>query len=226
MKKNLYIRFILLFLIILSCETDNDNVGFDVPYYQFSDENASLIINYNYSENQIITYQNQYDEQLNFKVISNETKKNGYYTGTFSGGTSLINHYDSKIIRFEILENNDYEYYQGLVNYIFSKNSNNFKNGINIPLWNISSFTIIDEIQNPANILMTNFNSQERTQMTVNNHTFENVIMIESESDDEYLNSSYGTIPKKVNKVFYDYGFGLIRFDDIDGNQWELIYPE
>ncbi|WP_282072150.1 hypothetical protein [Polaribacter atrinae] len=125
----------------------------------------------------------------------------------------------------EILQNEDYEDY-GLINYVFSKNSDNFNNGINFPMWNISNFTSIDEIQNPTNIIMTDFNTRIKTQMTINNHLFENVIIIESESDKIYLNSSYGTIKKNVNKVFYDYDFGIIQFNDIEGKEWKLIYPE
>lgn len=125
----------------------------------------------------------------------------------------------------KILQNEDYED-NGLINYVFSKNSDNFNNGINLPMWNISNFTSIDEIQNPTNIIMTDFNTQIKTQMTINNHLFENVIIIESESDEVYLNSSYGTIKKNVNKVFYDYDFGIIQFNDIEGKEWKLIYPE
>jgi hypothetical protein len=125
----------------------------------------------------------------------------------------------------EILENQDYED-NGLINYVFSKNSDNLNNGINLPMWNIPNFTFIDEFQNDTNIIMTDLNTQIKTQMTINNHLFENVIVIESESDDIYLNSSYGTITKNVNKIFYDYDFGIIQFNDIEGREWKLIYPE
>lgn len=142
-----------------------------------------------------------------------------------AGGSSFSNYYDSKIIRFEIVENTNYEDV-GIVNYIFSSNADIFNNGINFPMWNISGFTFIDEMQNPANIIMRDFNSQPKTEMTINNHLFKKVVVIESGSDDVYDNFTYGTITKNVNKVFYDYEFGIIQFDDIEGKQWKVVYPE
>ena len=226
MKKN--IKFILWsigLIFLVGCGTD-DKVD-SVPYYQFNAEDEQLLIKYNFVPNQTIIYENQFNEQINFKVISNVREKLGNYSnGTFSGGGGILqNYYDSKIIRMEILQNQDYDD-NGLINYVFSKNSDNLNNGINIPMWNISNFTFIDEIQNPTNIITTDFNTQMKTQMTINNHLFENVIVIESESDEVYLNSSYGTITKNVNKVFYDYDFGIIQFNDIEGKEWKLIYPE
>ena len=226
MKKNIKLLLLNIGLIfIVGCVTDNKLDS--EPYYQFNTEDEQLLIKYNFVPNQIIVYENQFNEQLNFKVISNvRTKLKNYSKGTFSGGSGILqNYYDSDIIRMEILQNEDYEDY-GLINYVFSKNSDNFNNGINLPMWNISNFTSIDEIQNPTNIIMTDFNTQIKTQMTINNHLFENVIIIESESDEVYLNSSYGTIKKNVNKVFYDYDFGIIQFNDIEGKEWKLIYPE
>jgi hypothetical protein len=220
--KNFILSFGILF--ISGCETENNYDRY--PHYQFNNDDEKLIINYNYTTDQIITYRNQFNEELNFKVISNERKKSRYFVGaTFSGGGTLRNYYDSKIIRMEILENQNYED-NGLINYVFSKNSDNLKNGVNFPMWNIPDFTFIDEIQNPTNIIITDFNNQAKTQMTINNHLFENVVIIESGSDDEYLNSSYGTIIKNVNMILYDYDFGVIQFNDIEGKEWKLIYPE
>ncbi len=213
----------LIFLV--GCATDDNVVS--KPYYEFNTEDEKLLIKYDYIPNQIITYENQFNEQLNFKVISNVREKLGNYSsGTFSGGGGILqNYYDSKIIRFEILENQNYDRH-GIVDYIFSKNSDYLNNGLNLPMWNISQFTFIDEIQNPANIIMTDLNTQTKTQMTVNNHLFEKIVVIESESYEENLNSSYGTITKNVNKVFYDYDFGVIQFNDIEGKEWKIIYPE
>ncbi|MBQ0769749.1 MAG: hypothetical protein KBT58_10685 [Bizionia sp.] len=220
-----YLLFTFGVLICGSCNVDDDDDA--KTHYQFNSENNDLIINYNYQIGQTITYQNQDGEQIHFKVILNETKKQGdYVAGTFSGGSGGLSHYyDSKIIRFEIIENQNYER-NGIVNYIFSKNFDKLNNGINFPMWNISNFAFIDEIQNPANIIMSDFNNQTKAQMTINNHTYKKVVEIESGSNDEYLNSSYGTISKNVNKVFYDYDFGIIQFDDINGKEWKLIYPE
>ena len=72
---------------------------------------------------------------------------------------------------------------------------------------------------------MTEYINEPRIQMNINGHVFDRIVIIESMSDDVYSNTSYGTILQNVNKVYYDFGFGIVRFDDIDGNVWELVYP-
>ncbi|OAB80396.1 hypothetical protein [Cochleicola gelatinilyticus] len=220
---NRIIYSIIGLFIIVSCNSDDQE---SVPYYQLNEQDKNLIINYNYQKDQIITYENEDGEHLNFKVVSNSEEKYGKYApGGFGGGSSLLHHYDSRIIRFEILENQDYEEF-GIVNYVFSKNNDVLTNGINFPLWNVFNSSIIDESQNPINIFMNEFNNSNKMQMNINNHSFERVVVIESGSNELFLNSSYGTLPLNVNKVYYDYDFGIIRFDDIDGKEWEVIYPE
>jgi hypothetical protein len=34
-----------------------------------------------------------------------------------------------------------------------------------------------------------------------------------------------GILPKNVNKLFYDYDFGIIEFEDIGGKIWKVKYP-
>ena len=228
MKKQVQILYgLFVCIVLISCSIDDVNNDSYHTYYQFNEHNNNLIISYDYQVGQIITYRNQFGEELNFKVILNETKKSGDYSSGFFSGSVLNHYYDSKRILFEILENDNYGYNYGLIGYMFSRNSDIFRNGVNLPMWNISNSTFIDEIQYPINIPMRDYNNQTKTEVIINGKIFENVVIVESGSnEEEFFNNNYGTIPKRVNKLYYDYEFGIIRFDDIDGNEWKLIYPE
>ncbi len=216
-------------LFLTRCEKDSNEDW--LSYYKFNEDDELLMIKYNYKPNQIITYENQFGEKLHFKVILNERKKREYYYGaTFSGGGHLSNYYDSKIIRIEILENTGYD--DGAsgdyskVNYIFSKNLDEFKNGINFPMWNIKFFSYINELQDNVNIYTIDYNSSPKTQMNVNGHLFQNIVLIESNSNETNNFSTFGPLIQNVNKIYYDYDFGIVQFIDIEGKEWKVIYPE
>lgn len=225
--KDLWKISILIFTSIfpISCSNDDGN-SIEYPYYQFDSTDAEFITKYNYSVGEIITYENQFNEQLNFRVIKNERKKEGYTSfKSFSGGGGVSSYHEIQITRFEIIENRNYEN-NGLVNYIFSKSRDTLKNGINFPLWNIAASTFIDELQNHANVILTGFNDVEKTKVNSNGHLFERVVAIESKSNDVNQDYSYGALSLNVNKVHYDYDFGIVQFDDIEGNQWKVNYTE
>ena len=55
-------------------------------------------------------------------------------SGTFSGGGGILeSYYDGKIIRFEIIENQA-NFTEEQVIYVFSKSKNVFKNGVKFPI--------------------------------------------------------------------------------------------
>ncbi|WP_111708712.1 hypothetical protein [Lutibacter citreus] len=230
MKNLLRLLILCIGIFIFSgCEIDH-NEEID-PYYRFNNEDKTLLIKYNYTPNQIITYENQFNEKLNFRVISNITEKRGSYSnGTFSGGGGILgNYYDSKIVRLEIMENQGNSSSSGdysKVNYVFSKNNNEFVNGLNFPMWNITLFYSINELQDNVNVFLSDFNEIQKTQISINNHLFKEVVVIDSESNESQNNFSFGPLLQNVNKIFYDYEFGIVQFNDIDGNEWKVIYPE
>lgn len=225
MKKiNIICTLIFYLFGIISCTKENSDDG--KTYYKFSNIDNSNIINYNYVPNQIIIYENQNGDQLRFKVISNIAKKEGQYSGSSFVGSysSLDYYYDSKIIRLEIIENQN-NYREDQIIYNFSKSDNIFKNAINFPIWNISNSTFYDEIDRPFNISLFTYNSVNKIQMTINGHLFNKVVEINS-SNNSILQLNYGgLLPKNVNKLFYDYEFGIIEFTDIEGKIWKVKYP-
>ena len=217
----------LVFSLLCSCSMSLNQEQTDAPYYQFNNQDSALIINYNYVPDQIITYQNDEGQTIRFKVLSNQTSKNASYSdGSLSGGEGLLeNYYDSKIIRFEILENTS-EQPHAAVNYIFSKNSNTLNNGFNFPMWNVPVFSYIDEPQNTANIFLEPYNTLPKTSLTIDGHQFNKVVTINSNSDQSNTNNLFGPLTQNINQIRYDYDFGIIEFKDIQGRLWRLVYPD
>lgn len=211
-------------LVLTSCSTQMEEDTH--PYYRFTTTDNNLIVKFNYTFDQIITYENQLGEQLHFKVISNNTKKYGdYFESTFSGGGGILqSYYDCKIIKFQIIENQA-NFTEEQVSYIFSKSENVFKDGVKLPIWNTDDFAFFDEVDRPFNINLKNYNVITREQMNINGHLFDKVVSIQSGSTNSEPNA-LGALPNNVNKVFYDFDFGIIQFNDLDGNEWKVIYPQ
>lgn len=224
--KPIYILYLLSFFTIISCSYEENDNKFKKDYYKFTNDDSNKIINFNYTPNQIIIYENQFGEKLHFKVISSIYEKAGYYSSsTFSGGGGHLEHYyDSKIIRLGIVENNA-NFTEEQVIYIFSKSENIFKNGINFPIWNYNNFSFIDEIDEPTNINLRNYNYRYRTEMTINGHIFKNVVIIDSTNSVALPNAWGALLPNNVNRIYYDFNFGIIQFDDLYGKIWRVIYP-
>jgi len=212
------------FLSLMGCYSDDDEDRHS--YYQFNEADKALLIKYDYTVDRIITYENQFEEQVHLKVLVNEIKKQPYYTrGTFSGGGGDLSHYyDNQIIRFEVVENPSAEIY-GSVNYIFSKNFDRLENGINFPMWNVLESYFLDEIENAMNIVTTGYNTVEKIQLNSNGHVFKNVVMLTSDSDESLENGTFGVVPNDINLIYYDYDFGVVQFNGVDGKIWKVIYP-
>lgn len=230
MKKIILTFFIIHFLA--SCSKDDTPQQYDdgKKYYKFSSSEYDLMINYNYTPNQVITYQNQFGEQLHFEVIFNETKKSeycesSYFSGIFGGNCEFKYYYDNKSIRLKIIENQNANYAEYFVLYHFSKSDGIFKNALNLPIWNVYNTSYIDKIQNPISVGLTTYNSVIRTTLNINGHLFSKVVEIDSNSSALSLYSSGGILERNVNKIYYDFDFGIIQFDDINGKKWRVLYP-
>ncbi len=200
------------------------DIELNETYHKFNNDDENLIINYNYEVDQIITYKNQFNEEIHFKVTQNQRKKRGKWEGNWVTSSTFSHYYESKIIRLEIVEN-EANYGDEVVHYIFSKSYNKFKNGINFPIWNVNYFSFIDEIQEDVNLHLRDYNGITKVEMNINGHLFQKVITLNSGSDLLLSGSLGAMLPNSINKLYYDYEFGVIQFNDIDGKEWKIIYP-
>ena len=217
---------LLTVLLLISCSKENGEFDSGKTYYRFSNLDYNLILKYNYQPNQIITYKNQFGGHLRFKVISNILKKEGQYSGNFGwGGSTLDYYYDNKLIKFELLELNS-SYRDNLIIYNFTKSEGIFKNAINLPIWNVDSNSFYDEIDRPLNVRLIPHNNKPYIEANINGHLFKKVVLINSDSTIPLGPYYGGALNRGINQLYYDYDFGIIQFNDINGMEWKLIYPQ
>lgn len=198
----------LLFVILAGCSNDNDTEYFDknVPYYKFTNSDSNYLIDSFNTIDEVISYKNQSNQILKYKVMSKKIEKAEERTGSFSGG-NLLNYY-YEIQRTELLSV-DYPYEHAILRMDVKKNSSTVViGGFNFHLWN--------GYENEVNF---NLLSSSTTSLTINSIIYNKVIVVESKNNYAFPNDYY---PKKVNKVFYDINKGIIGFDDLDNNQWRI----
>lgn len=219
--KNVFVT-ILTVLALVSCQTD-ESTEQEYPYYQFGETEQKFIINHEYKEGDILVYKNEDNESLHFEVVEvTERKARQFSEGTFSGGGGHMQAYfDSKIIRLEIIENGTNYSCCDQINYVFSKREDVFRVGLKFPLWNQSSASFIDEIQNPIDITIDYKYGYTYQNLTLNGVNYDSVLKFESETPNRLYNDSTN-IDILVNEIFYDLGFGIVQFKDTDGKLWSL----
>lgn len=220
MKKSFF-NILALLMALISCQGDYDN-GIDYPYYKFSETDKNSIINYDYEVGTVLTYKNQVNDILRFKVVEiKEGKTNQYSRGSFSGGGGYLEAYfERKIIRLEIIENGSGYTCCDQINYIFSKRENTFKFGFKFPLWNVPSSIIVDESQNPIDIQISSQNNFQYEVLEINNIVYDNVIKFQSDLTNSYNTST--NLDIFVNEIYYALDFGIIQFKDTNDMLWKL----
>lgn len=219
--KNIFVA-ILAVLALVSCQV-NESTEQDHPYYQFEESEQEFIISHDYKEGDILVYKNEDNESLHLEVVEVTVRKERVVSqGTFSGGGGhTLSYFDSKIIRLEIIENGESHFCCDQINYVFSKRENIFRMGFKFPLWNQSSTSFIDELQNPIDILINHEYDHTYQNINLDETNYGKVLLFQSES----LNNPHNTstnIDILAHKIFYDLNFGVIQFEDTDGKLWSL----
>lgn len=213
-----------LMLALLSCSKKNVNDG--IPYYQFSEEDKSkLLVSYN--EGKELVYKNQDNEEIKFKVSKSTTGKTLYSVGTLWGTyVSKEFYYDEQHV---IMYYNKYswsnceivlEKYPVGSNYLTQypvAGTPEFIGFITFPLWN--GFNGEDSFSNLIKIDFT----AGLSSITINGKVYNKVIVFQSGKNQVLRpNNSPFTLPRNVNKIYYDENYGIIEFDDLNGKRWRL----
>lgn len=216
MKK---LMFILFFPMMTSCIIETTSPS--EAYYHFRDDDYNKLIEI--TQNDTIKYINQFNDTISYTVNELTTD---YKTQLTQGswvlpGTANFFYYDRKII--ELLSSN-YENYK--IEYLFNRFPNDveqakedyfteydssFNVGVDFYLWNgIGDYGTIN--------IDYNYNT---VTMLVNGINYENVIVIDSNNPEPLI---YSTTPERnVNRIYYDIGFGIIGFDDLNNIQWRIL---
>ena len=228
--RNTVIKILLFFgiLFISGCSREQINDYDDgLPYYQFTqDEKTKLIIAPKVNDQ--IIYKNQDGEVIIFKVRQSETGKTVFSTGNFASSYSTKHfYYDRQIISMWYVEG--YFYTKCDINIQkFPIGSNyqinplivgtpKFYGYFEFPLWNGYNGTDIYD-----NYISINFDNPTIT-MTFNGKTYSKVRVFESNKLEVLSsNNNLPFRPKNVNIIYYDYNYGIIGFDDLNGKLWRL----
>jgi len=222
--KKVALIFILTFVSACSSDSETDNPLDDLAYYRFTaDDQSKLLLDNNIGD--IITYKNQNDETISFEIIKYSKKKNTHSTGTFSGSGINYYYYDEQKLVMNFLNSPSVSNQIKILherrpinfnpnNYPHQKKSSRLRNFIDFPLWNGYRDS---DIYNHT--IALNFNLPTIT-MSFNDYIFNDVRVLES-GKIEVLNPQV-TYPRNAHILYYDTKFGIIGFDDLNGNSWRL----
>jgi hypothetical protein len=221
---------ILVIICAISFYNCSDNNNFDkkedFPYYQFTqDDRNNLIQNSNIGSE--IVYKNQDNELIKFKIKKSTIEKTSDVTNSYFGGGKVNFYYDNQKIIFEPQNNYTNEDYEinfqkypidsDYTKYPVVIGNPKFFGSISFPLWN-GYYQIYEN----SNSILINFNIPT-TSMTFNGKTYSKVRIFDSNKT-VVLNPTIQLPyhPRNVNIIYYDYNYGIIGFDDLNGKLWRV----
>ena len=222
--KNKFKIIILIFVLLLQfcCTKEENSVPSDgKPYYKFTQDERNKLISQLNVNNEII-YKNQDNTLLKFKIYSSKIEKKSETSNGFLGYSTTYFHYDEqKVMMF--IEGTSLNSEINILKYPVGSNygtqfpivgTTKFYGYFTFPLWNgyyendtYNKFISID------------FNIPTTT-MTFNGKTYNKVLVLNS--DKTVILEPTNVYPLNVNMIYYDYNFGIIGFDDLNGKIWRI----
>lgn len=214
--KNLSALFFLIIISLFSCSNDEDNT---VAYYQFTNNDLDKLLNYQL--NQEFVYKNENGEERVFKVsYYNQGKArlllhNNYQNPTYTDSLYYFDYLDIWMSENDTNHNFLYSFRRypndsSLAREnIYNEYPSHLTSSINsFPYWNANAS--ID-----SHIITIDF-TIDMIEMSINEVVYDKVLIFNSGNPnifDEVLN---------INIIYYDVEFGIIGFDDLDGNHWRI----
>jgi len=203
---------ILILTLFFNCSHDVETE----TYYNFRNSDLEKILNF--ESNSSIIYKNQFNEEIIFEIgnIPSSFKKQ-YEVPNFVVGSTKHFYYDRK----EIATTSDFPSYDIIYRFQrlpinidqavaddFTEYPSEFKGKFNMFAWNggYNEFINIDY-------------NEETIEMSINGVNFNEVIVINSNSNEETI---YSALVRNVNVIYYDKKNGIIGFDDVNGKKWRI----
>lgn len=204
-----YYICIMLLSSLLSCGVDSEVQ--EQPYYQF--EASDYIRLLDYEENDMLTFKNENEEVILYKVveISTEFKKASVIGGTFSGGQANIEYYyDEHLIKLMPLSFPN----ANAIDIVFNRRPATFyRDSVETKFYvTINQFSIWAEVSP----IFIDF-EQPKNDMLIGTVIYNNVLTIEANLDD-IDQDDY----RFVNTLYYGEFDGILGFDDVNGSHWRL----
>jgi hypothetical protein len=223
--KNKFKITILLFVLILqfSCTKEENSVPSDgIPYYKFTQDERNKLISEINVNNEII-YKNQDNTLLKFKIYYSKIEKHSETSnGIFLGYVTTYFHYDEQTVAMSV-EGTSLNSIITILKYPVGSDyatqypivgTPKFYGYFTFPLWN--GYYENDTYNKYISI---DFNIPTTT-MTFNGKTYNKVLVLNSDKT-EILEPT-NVYPLNVNVIYYDYNFGIIGFDDLNGKSWRI----
>lgn len=218
---------LILFIVLvasLSCSNDKKPIEENFLYFQFLPIDNEYFIR-GYGVNEVITFSNQKNEDIKFKVLISRKSKQLYSKGSWVYGSTKYFYYDEQRIEMGDLSEVPIQYNQDNKFYISIKrwpvNFNDGANGEPTVLSQESRLTInigLIPFNTGVQSILLNF-SETLQNLTIKGKTYINVRKIVIPPN-PYPNINL--TPKSLQFIYYDQNYGVIGFDDIENNEWRL----
>ena len=220
MKKVIFLTSIII--LMSSCNNFGDIFGDDntsIAYYDFKDSDFDKLLEY--KNNDSLIFINQLNQKRKF-LISNSGKEKRRYSvgmGFFSGGAASYFYYDEKEIELESLDSIhlcfDIRFSRWPIDTDEAKEDyyKEFPSRLNgylkyFPYWN-GEDAYIDIVNNNIN----------KTSINIFGKNYTDVLIFESGVDQIIKGDNYD---RNINTIYYDQFYGIIGFDDLNGNEWRI----
>lgn len=214
----------IVFVISLSCSNEKEPIKENLLFFQFLPSDNEHFIE-GYDDNEVITYSNQKNEEIKFKVLISRKSKQLYSRGSWVYGSTKYFYYDEQRIEMGDISEVPIQYNQDNKFYISIKRwPVNFNDGSNS-----YPFVLSQESRLTINIGLVPFNTGIQSilldysgtlqNLTIKEKTYINVRKIVIPPN-PYPNLNW--IPQSLNFIYFDQNNGVIGFDDIQNNEWRL----
>jgi len=197
--------------LVLGCSADDSGENgatiHGLDYYRFTSADSENLLNSSLNKGKTISFINQSGETISYKVKSKFKYRASDVTGSFSGGGVTNFYFDVQSVTMEAVgfgqQNNT-----GIALYVYKTSATAVWAEFNFDRWNDGGYW------GNERFILSNAYTQP---MTFNGTTYPKVMAIDSGTDDAFEGNGF---PMNVSKVYYDINFGIVGFDDVDGNQW------
>lgn len=202
---------LFFFALVLGCASDDSSAespmipGLD--YYKFTSEDKGKLLNSSLDKGKVIRFRNQSGDELQYKVISKRKERSDDNHGTFSGGGIPSYYYDKQSISLASLDFPDSEN-SGLSMIVYKPSSSGLMADVYFDRWNEGGYWAKE------NFALSNVSVQS---VSFNGKTYSKTVIVNSQTASTGSGDGF---PLNANKMYYDFNYGLIGFDDLDGNLW------
>jgi hypothetical protein len=223
MKTSNFILLLFVFNILISCSEDKNDLEYNLPYFQFKNEDKPNLLNLP-ELNARLTFVNQNNEELYFDVVKSESGIQLHSTGSWvSNHSTKYFYFDEQRIHLRTTLF-DVKNFERDIEITASRRPKEFNDGRN------GKPKIISDESNLITFVgyYGPFNNKDQgalieyenlINISSNNSIFTRVFKIDLTKTE--IRDLDWPLPS-LDYMFFDINEGIIGFDDRNGNEWRL----